>query len=134
MEWTQTADCSPMEKRLFLTASLPFLMHSAVVCEVDVGWWVQEPAGCLAAGFLILSGAPLKLPSFVVEDEDGEPWLLRRTGCVTSQYMRWCIVEPGENRSMSPLSTALHHRRWYSSTCLSGMRSEMVNCWMSSRW
>ena len=50
-----------------------FIRHSAVVCVVDSGWLVQEPAGCLAVGFLALSAVLLDLPSFDEEGEEFEP-------------------------------------------------------------
>jgi hypothetical protein len=44
----------------------PFLLHSPVVWVVDVGWWVQEPAGYvfLGAVAVFLSEATLVLPPF----------------------------------------------------------------------
>src|SRR5579862_6527450 len=47
--------------------------HSAVVCEVDCGWWTQEPAGCLPddpvlAG--VLGVRCLFLPDVDDDDDD----------------------------------------------------------------
>jgi len=59
-----------------------FFLHSAVVCVVDRGWFVHEPAGCLSvlvspcAGFAAAAaadaGAFLPLPEEDAEEKDVE--------------------------------------------------------------
>ena len=95
-----------------------FFLHSAVVCDVDAGWLVHEPAGCLAA-----AGEPFAVPTLAAavvsfdlptlcagEAEVGPlPYCL---GWDTSYRMARLSSAPAANMSMVPAWTALHHLRW----------------------
>ena len=105
-----------------------FSLHSAVVCDVEVGCLVQEPAGCLDvaglaselaadAGFFALPALPA-----AAEEAAAVDTMPNCCGCWTSYRMSRLRAVSGANMSILPLATALH-LRWYSRTTLSDMPS-----------